>query len=177
MDREKFKTLVHYVCAKCEDPSLLGATKLNKILWYSETFAFLNFGHPISGARFVKRQFGPAPTAILPILAELAEEKAIAIKDVSFYGFPKREFLSLKAPSIEGQFLAQEIAIVDGVIDAICNDHTAKSIMQLSHDDIWEMASIGEELPLYTALAERGEVTEEDVQWADEKIALIERAA
>ena len=36
MDQEKFDALVHYICARCEDPTSLGATKLNKIMWYSD---------------------------------------------------------------------------------------------------------------------------------------------
>lgn len=177
MNREKFKSLVHYVCSKCADPSRLGATKLNKILWYAESLAFLNFGEPMTGARFVKRQFGPAPAAILPILDELVSEDALLVRDVSFYGFPKKEFISLKPPVLGDSFTADQISIIDAVIEAICNEHTAKSIVSLSHDDIWEMASIGEDLPLYTSLAEQGEVTEEDVAWADEKIAALEQAA
>lgn len=175
MNREKFKALVHYVCAKCEDPSRLGATKLNKILWYAETITFLNFGEELTGAKFVKRQFGPAPKAILPILQELEDDKALLIKNVSFYGFPKREFISLRSPTLGEPFTSDQIAIVDAIIDAVCDEHTAKSIVNLSHDEIWEMASIGEELPIYTVLAEQGEVTEEDVAWADRKIEEIER--
>ncbi|MFP5250622.1 MAG: Panacea domain-containing protein [Acidobacteriota bacterium] len=177
MNREKFKSLVHYVCAKTEDPSQLGATKLNKILWYSETLAFLNYGQPVSGAKFVKRQFGPAPTAILPILAELEAEQKIVVRNVSFHGFPKKEFISMTEPVLDDEFTADEIAIVDYVIDTICRTHTATSISNLSHDDIWEMAAIGEELPLYVSLAEKGEITEEDVAWADKKIRVIEGAA
>lgn len=177
MNREKFKALVHYICAKCDDPSRLGSTKLNKILWYAETIAFLNTGEPLTGARFVKRQFGPAPTAILPILQELEDEKAILIKNVSFYGFPKREFISLRQPSVTEPFTPEQVAIIDEVIEAICDTHTARSIVDLSHDEIWEMASIGEELPVYTVLAERGEVTEEDAAWADAKIAELQRVA
>jgi hypothetical protein len=170
MEREKFKSLVHYVCAKCDDPSLLGATKLNKILWYSETLAFLKLGRPITGAKFVKRQFGPAPAAILPILSELETEQNIVIRNVSFHGFPKKEFICLKEPVLGNEFTADEIAIVDDVVDAICRTHTAASISRFSHDEIWEMAAIGEELPVYVALAERGEITEDDVAWADGKI-------
>lgn len=176
MDRGKFKALVHYICAKCQDdPSRLGATKLNKILWYSEAMSFVNFGSPISGAKFVKRQFGPAPAAILPILQELSEENALLIRNVSFHGFPKKEYVTLKpSPPLSELFTADQISLVDDVIESICNEHTAKSIVKQSHDEIWEMASIGEELPLYTALAEQGEVSEEDVLWADAKIAELE---
>jgi hypothetical protein len=177
MNREKFKTLVHYVCSKCEDPSLLGSTKLNKILWYSEALSFLNFGKSITDARFVKRQFGPAPAAILPILSELESEKTLLIRDASFYGFPKKEFISLKAPVLGDSFTREEISIVDLVIGEVCNEHTAKSISKISHDAIWEMAEIGEDLPFYTVLAEQGEITEEDVAWADTKIAELQKAA
>lgn len=99
------------------------------------------------------------------------------IRNVSFHGFPKKEFISLKEPVLDDEFTADEISIVDDVVDAICRNHTAVSISRLSHDDIWEMAAIGEELPIYVALAERGEITEEDVAWADEKIRAIEGAA
>lgn len=40
---EKFKALVHYICWKVEDPRQLGATKLNKILWFSDVLTYLNF--------------------------------------------------------------------------------------------------------------------------------------
>jgi hypothetical protein len=43
-------------------------------------------------------------------------------------------------------------------------------ISHASHDDIWEMAEIGEEIPLTTVFAVRGEVTEDDVAWADSEI-------
>ena len=33
---DKFKSAIHYVCYKADDPSVLGAIKLNKVLWYSD---------------------------------------------------------------------------------------------------------------------------------------------
>ena len=74
MDREKFKTLVHYICWKCDDPSKLGATKLNKIIWFAERSWFLKTGEAISGVKFVKQERGPVPNAILPVLDSLVEE-------------------------------------------------------------------------------------------------------
>jgi hypothetical protein len=74
-------------------------------------------------------------------------------------------------------FTREEISIVDLVIGEVCNEHTAKSISKISHDAIWEMAEIGEDLPFYTVLAEQGEITEEDVAWADTKIAELQKAA
>ena len=55
----------------------------------------------------------------------------------------------------------------------VCDEHTARSIRKKSHDRAWELAEIGEHLPLYTALAVPGELTEKDMQWADEQIARL----
>jgi hypothetical protein len=173
---EKFKNLVLYVCSKCEDPRRLGATKLNKIIWYSERQAFLKLQKPISGVKFVKRQFGPVPIAIMPVLTQLQNEGALAIRDVEYFGKPKREFISLRNPEL-GEFSAQEISIIDQVTQIICEAHTAASISERTHDDIWEMAEIGEEIPLTTVFAVKGEVTESDVSWADAQIAHLSSAS
>jgi hypothetical protein len=172
---EKFKNLVHYVCAKCDDPRTLGATKLNKILWYSELQAFLSLGRPITGARFVKRQFGPVPVAVIPALEELQNEGALAVRDVTYFGKPKREYISLRDPEL-GEFSPDEISIVDSVAAIICERHTAGSISEHTHDDVWEMAEIGEDMPLYTVFAVKGEVTEQDIVWADSRIRELQKA-
>ncbi len=168
-DGDKFKNLVHYVCSISPNPKVLGATKLNKILWYSELNSFLSLGKPITGAKFVKRQFGPVAKATLPVLENLRSEGAIVIIDTEYFGKPKKEYISLRKPDLSA-FTADEVSIVAEVTKIICEKHTASSISAASHDDIWQMAEIGEEIPLSTVFAIRGEVTEDDVAWADEKI-------
>ncbi len=171
-DRDKFKTLVHYICWKVQNPLELGATKLNKVLWYSDLLAYLNLGESITGARYVKRQFGPAPVAVLPILDELKSEGALAIRETEYKGKPKREFFALRAPGIEGVFNADTVRLVDSVVEAVCRRNTAASISKFSHDDAWMMAEIGEDLPFYTAFSARqGELDEDDLAWADARIA------
>jgi hypothetical protein len=168
-DGDKFKNLVHYVCSISPNPKVLGATKLNKILWYSELNSFLSLGKPITGAKFVKRQFGPVAKATLPVLENLRSEGAIIIVDTEHFGKPKKEYISLRKPDLSA-FSPEEISIITQVTEIICQKHTASSISAATHDDIWEMAEIGEEIPLSTVFAVRGEVTEDDVAWADEKI-------
>jgi hypothetical protein len=168
-DGDKFKNLVHYVCSISPNPKVLGATKLNKILWYSELNSFLSLGKPITGAKFVKRQFGPVAKATLPVLENLRSEGAIIIVDTEHFGKPKKEYISVRKPDLSS-FTPEEISIITQITEVICKRHTASSISLASHDDIWEMAEIGEEIPLSTVFAVRGEVTEDDVAWADEII-------
>ena len=175
-DMQKFKTLVHYICAQSPSRSKLGATKLNKILWYAERDAYVQRGRPISGAKFVKRQYGPVPEAIVPILAELADSRAIVIRETMVFGKSKREFINLTTPDIS-KFEPEEISIVNSAIYAICHFHTANSISKKSHDEVWELAEIGEEIPLYTVFSIPGEVDEDDIAWGRAEIARLTAAA
>lgn len=170
-DRRKFKALVQYICYKCHDPSVLGATKLNKILWYSDIIAFAKTGVSITTETYVKQQHGPVPKHILQVIGELEADKAVAVREVAYYDYAKREYIALREPDIS-MFKPEEISIVDSVIDVVCHKHTAASISTGSHDAIWKLAEIGEEIPLYTVFAsELGEITEADVKWAKEVLS------
>lgn len=169
-NREKFKALVHYICWRVE-PSELGSVKLNKVLWYSDTNRYLIAGDSITGAKYVKQQFGPVPSAILPVLDELKAEGLLAIREASYYGYPKREFFALSPANLD-LFTAAEMSLIDSEIDRICYGHTATSISEESHDDVWKLAAIGEELPYHTVFASRrAEITGEDIAWARQQLA------
>ncbi len=170
-DLKKLRALVHYVCSKCPNRNLLGATKLNKILWYSDAIALQHYGTPITGETYIKRQFGPVPKHILKVIDQLETDKALAIKSSPFHRYEKREYVSLKEPDIS-IFSPEEISLIDDVIHLICYRHTANSISLATHDRIWELAEIGEDIPLETVFSSSlDEVTESDVQWAKQALA------
>lgn len=167
---EKFKDLVHYICHTA-DRDELGAVKLNKILWYSDIESYINRGTPLTGAVYIKRQFGPVPKDVLRALEDLSAERKMVVRDIPFFRDKKREYISLAEPDI-GRFKAPEISLVANIMHYICHHHTAESISDATHDIIWELAEIGEEIPycaVYGAIL--GEITEEDIKWAKESIA------
>jgi hypothetical protein len=173
-DQPKFDALVHYICARCDDPSLLGATKLNKILWYSDAIAYLASGHPITGATYVKRQFGPVPRDILASRQRLVARGFLVERQAPFFNYAQIQFITLTPPDLS-RFSADEVSIVDRVIEAICRGHSAASISGLTHDQVWEAAEIGEELPIYVILASRaGELTEGDMAWGRSEMLRLE---
>jgi hypothetical protein len=168
--QNRFKKLVHYVCSQCADnPSKLGATKLNKSLWLSDLRAYYATGQPITEARYVKRQYGPVPSSIVPVLRELQQEGALSMTMVGHFGKPKREFTVVWKQS--GDFLDDvERKIVDDTVKSVTETHTAKSISDWSHDHIWQAAEDGEELPHFTVFANPDEVTDEEMEWANLKL-------
>lgn len=168
---EKFKNLIHYICQKCSGTGKLGSTKLNKVLWYCDVYSYIAYGTPITNEKYKKLQFGPVPAHIMPVLNTLAAEGKLKIEKKPFYGYMKVEYTSLVDANIEA-FTAVEISLIDDVITAICDGHTASSISALTHDHIWEAAEIGEEIPLSaTLLSNLGEITEANIQWANAQAA------
>lgn len=167
---ERLKELVHYICDRCKNEPAFGATKLNKILWYLDTFAFLKSGKAVSGnTKYVKRKYGPVPQRILTVLEDLEVEKTILIKESEYYdGKFKRNYIVLKAPD-EAIFTADERELIDDIAQAVCR-RTAKEISDLSHNAVWEAAKEGEEIPLYAVLAKPDKVSREDEKWMESVI-------
>lgn len=174
-DRDKFKALVHYVCNKAEDPSVLGSIKLNKVVWYSDSIYYKINGDSITGETYIKRQFGPVPRHIVQVIDELGKEGKVRRGKVDHFGHMKHEFISIEEPKTE-LFSSSEISIIDRAYEHVCLNHTAMSISEETHGIIWQLANIGEEIPLYTSFAsETGEIDENDVEWA--KTIVAERLA
>jgi hypothetical protein len=143
----------------------LGATKLNKIAWFADTLSYRLTGSSISGETYVKRQFGPVPKNVLSALESLKNDGKIVQREPKA-SFQPREFVSLVAPD-PSAFSDQERSLLDAVIHEVCHNHTATSISGLTHDQIWDAAIIGEEIPMWAVLAASpGELTVEDFDWA-----------
>src|SRR5712692_120016 len=149
-DREKFKRLVLYIAWKVGRRDWFGATKLNKVLWFSEARFFVLHGVPIAGATYIRERHGPVPKQMMPVRDEL--ERAGHIKV-----FREGNLIRIttdKKPDLS-TFTREELQIVDYWIDHIDKDHTAGSISYESHDYAWDIAHMDEEIPLYAILANR----------------------
>ena len=170
--QDKFAALVHYICWKCsDDPASLGAVKLNKILWFSEVIAFAERGASLTGARYVKEKFGPVPKVILPTLHRLESDGSLQIDEVEYYGRRKKQYVALVKPD-QSMFNESEIATINKVIEAVTQGHTATSISDLTHDTVWKLADLQEDIPLHTVLASKLEVvTEQDMSRARQRMA------
>ena len=153
--------------AKCENPAILGSIKLNKVLWVSDLWAYVGRGQPITGEHYVKQQFGPVASTV-GILRELQQENKIVVRRKIAHGNQKVDYIALKEPEgISDLFTADEISLVDEAIQFVCLGHTAMDISDKTHDIIWQLAEIGEEIPYEAMWASRLDlITKEDVKWA-----------
>jgi Antitoxin SocA-like, Panacea domain len=149
-DLEKLKRLIHYVAWKAGKRDWFGATKLYKVLWFADARQFVLTKKPITDAVYIREKHGPVPKHGLIALMELEKDGAVrSIKEGSL-----SRTIALRPPDVS-MFSADELKTVDYWIEHIDKMHTAKSISEESHDYAWQIAPMGEVLPLYAVLANR----------------------
>jgi hypothetical protein len=149
-NREKFRQLVLYIAAASEDDPRFGATKLNKVLYFSDFEAFGLFGTPITGATYQKLDHGPAPREILPVLREMEAEGSIRREEHRYFHLLQKRVVPEERPDTT-VFGAHEIELVDAVLIEL-RDLDASQVSALSHLDVgWRLAKPGEAIPYATA--------------------------
>lgn len=168
-DRDKFKGLLHYVVWKAGDLDGFGATKLYKVLWFSDARAYMLFGEPITGESYVREKYGPMPRHALTVIQELSEDGAIRVSREQYFNNPMRRFHSERVPDRLSLDTRQR-DIVDYWIKHIANEHTATSISEQSHDYAWEIAKLGEEIPYHAIFANRiRDPDGDELEWAERR--------
>jgi uncharacterized phage-associated protein len=171
LDKQKLKDVVHYVCSKC-DQSELGNVKLHKILYFADMLYFQETGTALTGVEYQKQQFGPVARHLTWALRDLESEGRIEVREREYFGFAKKDFVSLQAPRMD-RLGNKAPKLLDDVIDFICA-RSAREISELSHNAAWQAAEMGEVIPYFTAMGlEPSEVTDEDMAWGIQEAQLI----
>jgi Protein of unknown function (DUF4065) len=151
-DKRKFSELLLYVADRCADDPGYGATKLNKLLFFCDFLAYAHLGQPISGAKYQKLRWGPAPTALLPVQQELEREGVVKIVERARIVYRQRLTLAQRPPDLSA-FEPNEIELIDEVLD-LFRHADAGTISDISHrvSAGWNLVEEGEEIPYETAL-------------------------
>lgn len=135
-NERKFRELVLYIATQCESLPLYGTTKLYKILFYADFSAFKKRHEPITGAGYLAWEHGPVPEERDHIGRDMVQDGDLALRRVG----SQHRFVPLREPDLT-IFLAEEIAIVDGVIEMFRHE-TAQSVSDRSHRESlgWQAA-------------------------------------
>ncbi len=168
---ERLATLFHYVISRIGGRAGFGATKLYKIAWFSDARQFMLTGQSITGAEYIKEEFGPIPKMARAIRSSLVASGSIKEwRDSQLFGEPWK-FKALTQPNIN-LFSSEERAIIDFWIKNIDEQHTATSISELSHDYGWEIVGLKEHLPFSAFFADRiREPNEVESSWVKKRVS------
>ncbi|MCH8168861.1 MAG: SocA family protein [Proteobacteria bacterium] len=174
-DRNKFLDVVHYIAGSCR-PEELGRVKLHKILYFADMHCFLAFGKPLTGENYIKQKFGPTARHLQSALRELEQDGRVQVSERSYHGYPKQDFIAQKSLN-QSALPAEEIKLLDDVIDFVCA-RTAREISELSHNEAWRLAEMGESIPYFMAYSfVPTEITDDDREWARQETERVLQSA
>ncbi len=168
-DDPRFKEFALYIREKGTSDPKLGATKLNKTLYFADFLAYAQSGQPITGTEYQELPNGPAPRRMLSIRDEMVNAGDLAIQRVKLIGGGRIRERPIDVRSAKSEmFTSVQIALVDSIIEAL-RDATAEEVSELSHRMVgWKVVDLGETVPYETIFLSDEPMSEADIQRAQE---------
>lgn len=164
----RLRELILYIAYRCDQHPRFGATKLNKILYYSDFTSFARYGEPITGADYMKLPNGPAPVRLVPIREDMVAKKEIVIGSRTYTLGVQKRIVALRDANLD-TFKARDIALVDEVINALL-DRSAQEVSDLSHGIAWKIAGEREVIPYEAILLAEPLLRPQDIEEAHQLI-------
>jgi uncharacterized phage-associated protein len=163
---QKMRELILYLSSLSELDPHFGMTKLNKLLFYCDFTAYLNFGKSITGFDYQRWAWGPRPHNIDEVLKALQEDGVLAVEHRQRYNYPQNRAYALQDADLK-LFDATEVDLINYIVKQF-KDMNAKDISETSHDFLgWQLADEYETIP-YSVARVRAEVelSEKDYLYA-----------
>ena len=165
--------LILYVSDKCAGDDMFGATKLNKILWWSDFIAYEKYGRPITGAEYMRLGRGPAPRRLVPVRQALVEAgDATVRRDQRLIGYTQDRVVPLRSPNLD-LFTGSQISLVDQVIELTWGK-SATSVSHMSHGKAWAIPSDRGTIPYEAVFLSDAPVDEYDLIRTRELVAQLD---
>lgn len=163
----KLRELILYIARKSEKDPNFGATKLNKLLFYSDFTAFGMFGNPITGQEYQKLPQGPCPRRLIPIQEELLSAGDLVIEQRPVYTKMQRRPIAVRDPDLS-LFDPEELKQVDKIL-ALFAGLNATQISDKSHGFMgWALAEDKETIPYEVGLVGMRKPNEQEKAWGRE---------
>ncbi|MGB3683949.1 MAG: Panacea domain-containing protein [Rubrobacteraceae bacterium] len=166
--REKLRELILFVSERCQNDGSFGVTKLNKVLFYADFFSFAKYGESITGISYNKLPYGPVPTAATTVRSQMEAEDEAFLTKQGYSPYQTHRLIPRREANLD-LFKARDIALVDGVIEALA-DLSGRRVSELSHGRAWESVADFERIPYEAAFVDDTPLTEVDVAAAHEML-------
>jgi hypothetical protein len=165
---QRFRELLLYICKKCATDPKYGATKLNKILYFSDFLGYARFGEPITGFEYQREKNGPVPKRLVPVRNEMIRTGELAMETVKLVsGLVQQRYVNLREPRLNS-FTPEQIALVDSIIEKFWG-FNADEVSEFSHQMVgWKIAQPGESIPYESVFISAEPLTDADIQRANE---------
>ena len=166
--RVRLRELMLFVAERCQDDPKFGVTKLNKILFYCDFFAFAKFGKPITGVPYNKLPYGPVPTGAENARRKMEQDGDVLVPPEGFSPFRPKRMVPCREPDLT-LFSGPEIALVDGII-GVLSEATGSQLRDMSHGKAWQAVGPNQAIPYEAVFLSDEPYSEEDVARAHELV-------
>lgn len=163
--RSRLRELILFIADQCKDDPKFGATKLNKLLYYSDFIAFREFGEPLTGAKYMRLPNGPVPVHLVPLREQMLESGEIELQTTKHYTYEQTRIVALRDAALDG-FSGRDIKLITGII-AELSECNAADVSGMSHGRAWNAASNKEVIPYEAALISDADLNQGDLDWAN----------
>src|SRR5580698_8863354 len=113
---ERLRELILYISSECANDPTFGATKLNKILFFSDFLSFFETGKPITGVEYFRLEYGPAPKLLKKVRGQMIKNHELAVVETEFFSKKQHRTIPLRKPDLKKHFKPDEIAFVAKII-------------------------------------------------------------
>lgn len=113
LNTNKYTNAILFFIEHCNN-MYLGATKLNKLLYYLDFISFRDRGTSVTGDVYVHKDYGPVPAYIDSLLEEMKEAKIISIERVP-YGENGTFKYEAKKNTELGVFNKEEVKLLNNI--------------------------------------------------------------
>ncbi|MHA1331779.1 MAG: Panacea domain-containing protein [Candidatus Hodarchaeales archaeon] len=148
----KLRELVLHIAEICKNDPEFGATKLNKILFFADFYAYSVFGKSITEEKYFHLPKGPAPKRMKQVEEELKSSGRAKIEERLYFGKKQRRLVP-QADANTSIFQQKELDLVTDVIEAL-RGINASDISAWTHKLLpWLLTNDREEIPYNTAFS------------------------
>jgi hypothetical protein len=162
----RFKDVVLYIAEELADDPTFGSTKLNKVLYFSDTDAYRALGVPITGALYQRNHHGPTAVEYMPMIREMQDEDLITVTRAKIIDHEQEVVRATgKLRPNMGQFDDRERKILDDrIAEFRAYNNTESSDRSHERSAGWLALNQGETIPYRTSLiSPEPEAVDDDV--------------
>ncbi len=143
---KKFKEVLLYILNKIGSKPNIGETVIYKLLYFIDFDYYEKYEEQLIGATYIKNHYGPTPVEFKKIVDRMVKNKEIVKIEVNYFQYPQTKYLPLRRPDLSVLKNANEIKLIDNVLDRL-SDKNASEISEYSHNDVpWLTTEDGEKI-------------------------------
>jgi Protein of unknown function (DUF4065) len=166
-DEGKLQELILFASLRSLGDPGFGATKLNKVLFYSDFSAYRELGQSITGADYQHLPQGPCAYRLKPALQDLAESGALVEVPQEVYGGKTQRRPVAKREPVMDAFSGPEMVIIEETLAKLL-PYNNKEVSEASHRTVgWRITRDLQQIPYGSAYISSDEPDDDDLAWLE----------